>query len=568
MNADDCFALFSLLTDMAEEHRDHGDVRTAVSLAQIAARLAYPANARLFASPRLERLLIVIGKSLPTPRTSPPPKSMSDRRTAGDERRVLHVLSYARPVGGDTRYVWRWIEADSTSRHSVAVTTQADVEDLHPVPTALTAAIARSRGRLHLLDSPASNPLAQALELRAIVQTVDVVVLHIFPYDVVPVLALAAGCDASKTVFVNHSDHTFWLGAGVSHRVLHLRDQPTRALQDRHLPVRDDPLLPIPLEIPSPATAKAAARASMACREDTLVLLTIASPFKFTSPGRLGLLDLLLPVLIEMEHVVLIAVGPPPEGAWAAAGALTQGRVRALGMCCDTAPLYAMADVYLDSIPFSSITSILEAGSHGLPLLGLQASEPDLVLLGPGAPGLRDAMDMASNHDDYRRRLRLLIGDRTHRLRAGDQARARILAHHCGEGWRSAVNAVYLSLESASARGCSIEQPDSFVPASLSSALTQLYGHANRRQLRRLLWKFLGPLPYSTRARAVWRLYRTGFELSVSNLMPSWVNRMARSLVRRAVSASVLLKGDALRRQPVTTGLRASPSSNHHPPTP
>ena len=79
----------------------------------------------------------------------------------------------------------------------------------------LRSAITRSGGLLHILKAPPSDPLSQALELRALMQDAHVVVLHIFPYDVIPILALATGCDA-KTVYVNHSDHTFWLGASVS----------------------------------------------------------------------------------------------------------------------------------------------------------------------------------------------------------------------------------------------------------------------------------------------------------------------------------------------------------------
>ena len=69
----------------------------------------------LYASPRLERLLHSIGMSIVDEQPVQAPYGYEDQRT-----RVLHVLSYARPIGGDSRFAWRWIRNDTKRRHSVA----------------------------------------------------------------------------------------------------------------------------------------------------------------------------------------------------------------------------------------------------------------------------------------------------------------------------------------------------------------------------------------------------------------------------------------------------------------
>ncbi len=169
---DTSFKGFCRILEMAEDRFKWGDAESSVALAQIAARLAYPANAGLFASPRLERLLVSIGKSL-----SSPMKAQAIESDAGRRQRVLHVLSYARPVGGDTRFVWRWIQEDLASTHFVVVTTQADVSKIYEPPRALEEAIKKTGGTLRFLQVPPSRPLDQALELRHLFQGADIVAL-------------------------------------------------------------------------------------------------------------------------------------------------------------------------------------------------------------------------------------------------------------------------------------------------------------------------------------------------------------------------------------------------------
>lgn len=524
------YAKFCRILDMAEQRFTHGDAESSVALAQIAARLAYPANVGLFASPRLEQLLVAIGKSLTVS-----PKSGAHATTARLGR-ILHVMSYARPVGGDTRFVWRWIKEDRENTHSVAVTTQADINGTYGIPHQLKESVERSGGFLHVLHVPTSRPLEQALELRKLCQDADIVVLHLFPYDVIPILALCAGCDGVRTIFVDHSDHTFWLGASVAHSIVHLRTQPQRFLQrSRRLRSGHHPLLPIPLAYSAPQTTRAEAKAALGYDRDAVILLTIASPFKYSSPARQGLLELVIPVLCEMRQAVLLAVGPSPEGDWREASIRTDGRVVALGARYDNALLYAAADVYLDSVPFSSITSLLEAGSLGVPLLGLSPPDADLCLLGPGAPGLNGTMEIGADAASYQGLLRRLIADEDFRLETGRRVRLQILARHTGPGWRAAVKGVYAHLSRTGPRGCLEEGSDAFAAGSLNLALVQLYEQSRGRHfMRQLLWRFLQPLPYRTRVAIVWELYRTGFGISIPNLLPASLNVGARSCARLA----------------------------------
>lgn len=516
---------FCQVLNLGEEALLDGNLTAAAGLSQIAARQAFPGNVGLFTSPRLERLLLEIGKQLPTLPTG-------HEHYRGDSLAILHVLSHARPIGGDTRFVWRWIQEDFNNKHCIAITSQKDVECVYDVPQALKEAAEGSGGYVRVMKAPTSRPLDQALELRALCQQVDLVVLHVFPYDVVPVLALASGCESVKAVYANLSDHTFWVGASVAQFVLHLRNQSIDFSTRRRGP---DParalLLPIPLSSTRSPITTAEAKRLLGFNSDIVLLLTIATPFKYQFSGAINFLDCVVPVLQQFPKAVLIAVGPEAKGAWRTARIDTNGRVFPLGAQWNNDLLYAASDVYLDSIPFSSITSLLEAGTYGVPLLGLTPHHSECHLLGPGAPGLERAMIKAQNLDHYRAALTRLVTDCEYRLALGRRVQADISSFHTGRAWRRSLHAVYTALQTCDQRGCIAATDDSFEVTSMNLALAQLYPKVHER---RLIANHLEELPFTSRGIFTWRLYISGFRLCWLNLLPARSNVFVRRLGRRA----------------------------------
>lgn len=516
------------LLRLAEERYASGDLQGAAALARVAAHCAYPAEAGLFASPRLEKLLLAIGAHLDAGNHAAASPTEGDRR-----QNVLHVLSHARPIGGDTRFAWRWIQADAARRHSVAIVSQADVSASFEIPEPLRQATEQSGGRLWALSSSTTRPLDQARELRALCRSMDVIVLHVFPYDIVPVLALAKECEEATVLYVNHSDHTYWVGGSVAHSIVHLREQPSDFISRRRGMVSGpSPLLPIPVDISALHSNRRAAKRTLGYPEECLLLLTIASPFKYSSPGHTGFLDLVRPVLAKHPEAILVAIGPDAQGPWQEAATAFPGRVHALGTRWDTATFYAAADVYLDSVPFSSITSLIEAGSRGLPLLG-HAPAAGLELLGPGAPGLEGTMEKAVDAEAYRRTLSQWLEDPELRSRVGSATHRRILALHQGDGWAKAVADVYRHAERSDSRGQFHAVEDPYFPGALDSALAQLYSQVRTRAFHaRLIARYIGALPYRTRARITVALAFRGFRLCLVNLLPRSLDALLRRLAR------------------------------------
>lgn len=528
----DGYVRFCDLLTLAEEYFASGDFSAAVGLAQVAVRYAFPGHIGLLGSPRLEQLLLELGKQLPTA------SACSPRRFNENSLNVLHVLSYGRPIGGDSRCALRWMQEDRSSRHSVAITTQEELKGIYDVPESLRQSAENSGGFLRTLSAPTSDPLEQARELRMLCQDMDIVVLHLFPYDIIPVLALAAGCDSVKTLFVNHSDHTFWVGASVAHSVVHLRKQSLDFVRDRRgLHPEKSSILPIPLGYSPPSLTPAQAKRALGYEPEVVLLLTIASPFKYNAPGEIAFLDLVIPVLEQFPQAVLIAVGPNDEGGWQSARNRTNGRIVPLGTRWDNDLLYAAADVYLDAVPFSSTTSLLEAGSQGVPLLGYSLLNPDLGVLCPGSPGLENAMELAHNQESYRVLLARLISDLEFRRRSGQRVQTQILTLHTGANWIRAVYELYANIEVSNGRGCLSEQKDNFNISALNVSLLHLYSREPFR-LGGLIRKYIGVVRYRSRISITWRLHLKGFDLCFINLLPPPLNGMIRSLGRWAKSVA------------------------------
>ncbi len=533
MRLDDAFARYCGLLSLAEEYYSSGNLAASAGLAQIAARYAFPANVGLFSSPRLERLLLRLGEQVERDTGESPGRP-------GSLRHILHILSYAKPIGGDSRFAWRWIQQDQQSRHSVAITSQAEVARSYDVPTVLRTAVENSGGFIRVLQAPEWCPLDRSRELRVLCQQVDVAAIHTYPYDIVPVVALAAGCEAVKTVVVNHSDHTFWLGGSIAHSVAHLRRQSPHFLRSRRgLHPERSSILPIPMDLEGtelmlPGRDRREVKRALGHDPDATILLTIASPFKYSAAGQQHFLNQVLPVIAACPKAVLIAVGPSQDGAWEAAKRQTNGRVIALGRRWDNRALIAAADVYLDSVPFSSITSLLEAGMAGLPLLGLREADADLALLGPGAPGLDESMILCSDSESYRGQLLRLINEPELRQSTGEQAQSQIRALHAGHQWQTALATTYAQLESATIRGCFARQVDEFTPSKLDVALIQLFKQEQGpMRIRQIIRQFTGHLPYRVRFRVTSQLNRIGLDMCMLNLVPPPIDIAGQNLGRR-----------------------------------
>ena len=137
-------------------------------------------------------------------------------------REVLHVVTQCYGTGGSTQAIACWIEQDSERHHRVCITRQRGA----PPPDKIRAPLS-SDADLIRLDTERGGLIERAARLRALGCRVRRRVLHLHPYDVVPVIAFSGAEGLPPVIYVDHCDHVFWLGTSISERRhAHARQRP------------------------------------------------------------------------------------------------------------------------------------------------------------------------------------------------------------------------------------------------------------------------------------------------------------------------------------------------------
>ncbi len=415
----------------AEQALEKGDFATAVAWAQVAADFAFRRHPGFYASPSLDSLLRQVAENLQE--QSAAWKNMSTTAAApgfSAKPRILHVVTQAYRTGGHTRLLARLINNTADRYvHNLVATGQKS-----PLPDWLLTAVMASGGRYTSLSLSTVRLLSRAAALRDLSRSwADIVFLHTHPHDAVPVVAF--GRDGGPPVIVmNHADHGFWLGANVADVVADYR-LAGQGITLAQRGARVSGILPIPLSEPGERLPKAMAREKLGIDKEQVVLLTISAPYKLTPFAGYDFLETVTEVLARNKRAVLLAVGPAAEGKWLEASRRVDGRIMAVGSQSDLKIYHASADVYLDSFPFGSFTSWLEAGILGVPVVGLTN------VYAPMYTNLDVVSEKSKTHVDtigeYGSVLETMIADPDLRRFRGEEFRTELRSIHLMPGWNS-----------------------------------------------------------------------------------------------------------------------------------
>lgn len=421
----------ALLVAHARRALERDRPEAAAAWAQIAGHHAWMNHTGRFASPELEAVLAQLGARLPSPAPARP--------AAPRPQEILHVVTQCYGTGGSTQAIACWVEQDHEVRHRVCITRQRGV-----APPEKILAPLRAPSDLIRLDTRRGGLVQRAARLRALAAEADVVVLHLHPYDVVPAIAFAEARDLPPVVFVDHCDHVFWLGTGAARVFMHMRDS-GRLLAGarRGIDPARSTVVPRPLRPAERSRARDEAKRALGIAPEQVLLVTAADGTKYRPVSAPGFLDLVVPVVERHDDVLLHAAGPPEDAAWRAAAERTGGRVRALGPLPDVRLLQEAADVYLDSYPFSSLTSLLEAGSLGVPAITFRGHPDACAVLGADTRGVDEWLVRAADAGAYASALEALIADPAGRRERGARMERAIRETHTGDGWLAAVEELY-----------------------------------------------------------------------------------------------------------------------------
>ena len=513
---------FEALSTQAEDLYAKGNLNAAAVYALLAAWIAAHSHCGLFASARLERLLTAIGRQAQG--EEGPPGRNADRPERFE--RVLHVASDVRNLGGLANMLRRWIESDPSRTHSLAITHQSG-----RVLEGLTEAVAKAGGEIIYVNREAGGIIGSARALRRAALKNDIVVLHTANSDVIPSIAFAQPDRFPPVFFLNHSDHMFWLGSAISHVVGSMRQAALNiATERRGIAPERSLLVPILATPPSRSTERAKAKEKLGLAADEILMISVARAQKFRTLEGLTYADVHVPLLRDRPNARLVVVGGGERPDWDDASAQVGGRIQSLEPQ-DPKPWFEAADIYVDSFPFCSATSMMEAASYAIPCVSRFLWPDSARISGMDHPGLAGPMLEGRTNDEYLALIRSLIDSPDTRKQSGDAILQSVKRSNATPGWnRHMEDAMDAAMHLPPAEPDQVcgnllhEVPNMGEP---DVRLQSLYGFSP--PFMDLLRGHLTLLPLGERLRAWRRVYRAGgFKnagIALKHLAPEWAIR-------------------------------------------
>jgi len=406
--------------------------------AQMAAFHAQLNHCGFFVSAELEDILISIGhKTIPS-QTSRSRNSFSNEKKS---RHIIHIATKASFIGGSPKLMRRWIQQDKTNSHSIALTSQFPDN----VPEEIVNAISIAKGKIYIANDSPGGIIARAKRLRQYVAEsgADIVVLHLLEFDVVPMIAFANRDCCPPIIYTNHGDHWFWVGAKISSIVANLRESGMRlSINRRGIAKSRNLLLPTILEPIQRTMSRSEAKQQIGISQNMVMILSIARVAKYRTIDGVSFGDAHVQLLQKYKNVVLVVIGANED--WSVAIQKTEGRIVVLKETKETSVFYQAADIYVDSFPFVSITSLLEAGSYGTPLVSRYPySSEECDTLGADMPGLTGNLIRVRDIDEYTEVLSRLVEEENSRISLGEKTKQKIEEIHLGHKWQDNLNSIY-----------------------------------------------------------------------------------------------------------------------------
>lgn len=392
--------------------------RTAYAVMKTA-DFAYRNHPGVYFSKRLEEILLRCAKKLSS-KVTVVANNLPQRDSNSKKRNVLHVLSQGYETGGHTRLIYQWCRKDNSSTHSVVSLLSENSPDW-------LIAVARENGGWYCTLEQADLGLcARAKILRDMAYSwADLVVLHTHPFD--PIATISFGVDGGPPVLLlNHADHTFWLGVSVADMVVNLRPSGSRTtLQKRG--TKRATSLPIPMSLPVIRDTKESAREKLGISNNSVVLLSVASPYKYTSSGECNFKEILCEIINTYPNTIALIVGPENTGEWKEVSECTKNRIRVLGSQRELELYHNAADIYLDSFCLGSITAMLEAGVKGIPAVYLESANKLLV---NDDASVQKVLEPSKDIKEYKKNVHVLIGQEVVRHTLGQKLAEQIKKDH------------------------------------------------------------------------------------------------------------------------------------------
>ncbi|MFE4036274.1 glycosyltransferase [Priestia sp. YIM B13489] len=421
------------------------DLNTQMSIAREAATKAWLAHPGFYFHNQLEEELLSLGQKF----KYVPNKNVTLKKNT-TKTCYLHVLTTAYPTGGHTRLVERWIRARAhyNEVHSIIITDQG-----LGIPSWLSEAVQLTGGNLIIIPLGLSVSERSQFLRTVAYRWADRIILHIHPNDSIPLIAFG-NTEGPPVIFLNHADHVFWLGVGISDLIADPR-VPGQEISLSRRQVKQSEILPLPLNSKQ-LLSTSQYKKKFGINEDTVVLLTIASAFKFIPFGILNYMKVMTNIINQCPDVILYVIGADKNNElWQQAISATNGRIIVQGVLEDIEDYYGIADIFVESFPMSSPTAALDAALYGVPVVRSPKPLSNILTI-----EYYDGMNQnALSLNEYSEYLINIINDKKLRVTQTERQRTAVSAKHIGKGWNDYLDNLLTKIPSNHSIGFSNQIP-------------------------------------------------------------------------------------------------------------
>jgi hypothetical protein len=462
------------LIEAVQSALDNGDDELCLRLVQATADFCWHNQTGHYSLRELEAAASAVGTRLGVDHIS---ESTADPT---NPQSILHVFSEAPEFsGGHARMPRRWMNLDGNRSHSVVVTNQKPDS---PVASYLVEGARNTGGSVEVINPQWPTLVERARRLREIARDYDLVVLHVHPYDAVAVAALSGRTAGPTTVWENHADHVFWLGTSIADYVANFREGASKlSMERRGVPAGRSGYLPLPLDDIERTRSIEEAKLELGLSTDLVVLFSAAWGYKYQQADAYSFIELVEPVLQAHNNALLLVAGGATGPEWEAFSNRTGGRVVTLGPVGDMSLLREATDIYVDSYPFPSNTSFLEAAVYKTPVVNFAPYGEDASTLHADDFAANGTITRTTTPHEYASLLGQLIDYPELRAELGAQGRLAIEQHNLGEAWQEHLGALYAQLGDrapVSLEECPSIRPECTVLDALVYEMHRRAGHA------------------------------------------------------------------------------------------
>lgn len=303
-----------------------------------------------YTSYKLECLLLKINNSIqPTLITKDYPQLINN-----DKKKILHVVTEIYATGGHSKLVNSWMEIDDGNYHAI-VASKMKFEDLHDICNFYDTLRTIDKFQLQGKDI-----LEKSSYLLHLAQNFDVVVLHIHPNDVVPILSFGNKKYAKPIFFLNHAEHTFWFGITIADYVIQIKE--SNVVVDAHR--RQNPNQ---FYLPLPIGNKMLDGHKLQKPQDKFIILSTGSEFKYKPNNTCNFFKEAFLIVERYPNVIIYIAGV--SSSYSYYQPFQHDRIICLGLVTDLNQYEALADLYLEGFPTPSFTALLQAAMNRVPFV-------------------------------------------------------------------------------------------------------------------------------------------------------------------------------------------------------